>query len=293
MNRATFDEEKRLSSDDAGDLVRQMAAFVDAIPSSLGIDWVKEEEFLRYFEAPRIGLIQQLLFESGWKASDELHVLDFGYLHGLIPEFLHRAFPSSTFTVCDLPESPILTDACYRKIIGDRQYLELKPLNIENVNQLSGTFDVIILGEIIEHLDPTRTAKALKDLHLLSTPRTTLVVTTPNAISIKNVAYALDGRDAQHPPVADRVMGYGHIHLWSHALLRKTMAALGWEPVDVAYFHGFEEWDRQRVSCGEGSLKWRMVLRILYAVAERVPRWRGYFVSTWRIKVPERGTDGA
>jgi 2-polyprenyl-3-methyl-5-hydroxy-6-metoxy-1,4-benzoquinol methylase len=139
-------------------VLEDMLAFVAQIPASAGLDWVKDREYLRHFEVERILTMRTALIDQRFYPPERLQVLDVGYLHGLVPEFLHRFFPGSWFTVLDRPDSPIFRNPEYQAMIRSRRYLDLLPLDVGDVDQLDEKFDVIILGEIIEHLDPTFTA---------------------------------------------------------------------------------------------------------------------------------------
>ncbi|MEO8244355.1 MAG: selenide, water dikinase SelD [bacterium] len=69
--------------------------------------------------------MRKLLLDAGFQPNTEFHVLDFGYLHGLVPEFLHRFFPRSRFTILDHPDSPNFRNAEYLSVIRQRDYLKL------------------------------------------------------------------------------------------------------------------------------------------------------------------------
>ena len=259
----------------------EMLQFVGSIPSSAGLDWVKDPDFLYFFEAPRLLAMRFALEAGNFGQGEADNVLDFGYLHGLIPEFLHRAYPRARFVVGDHPNSPLFQNPEYLEVIRGRDYVRLLPLDIAEAGTVRDSFDLIVLGEIIEHLDPTTVARVLEDLRPRLRPNGMLLVTTPNAVSLKNAVYGLAGQDAQHPPIPDRMMGFGHIHLWSYPLLKRTMEHCGWRPAHVCYFHGFEEWERAKASEHWGSLRWQLATRLLFMIATWVKRWRGFMVTSW------------
>jgi 2-polyprenyl-3-methyl-5-hydroxy-6-metoxy-1,4-benzoquinol methylase len=111
-------------------------------------------------------------------------VLDFGYLHGLFQEFVHRFFSNAHFQICDRPTSPIFTDPAYLELIRQRKYLELIPRDINDLDANMGPYRVILLGEIIEHLDPTHVMEILRKLRKMILPGGALVITTPNGGSL-------------------------------------------------------------------------------------------------------------
>lgn len=264
-----------------------MRDFLSQIPDDACLDNLKFDwDTLYYFEAERLLSMRQALLDSGFKSDTAFRVLDFGYLHGLVPEFLHRFFPRSTFTVYDHPESPNFKQPNYLALIKSRAYVSVDPCRLETVSEKTGKFDLIILGEIIEHLDPTVTAKAFCDLRKLIVPSGCLLITTPNRCCIRdNVLTLLGGGHATHyPPIPDETMGYPHIHNWSHPELKQTLQHFGWQEEKVYYNHGKgaaiyalsnREWT---------TLKNQFLTKAFYWSAQFIPRWRDFMVSTWKPK---------
>lgn len=259
-----------------------MLEFVRTIPRSADLEWAKDIDFLYYFEAERLLTMRRMLMEMGFRAESRFRVLDFGYLHGVVPEFLHRFFPLAQFTVLDHPESPNFRNDEYLQIIRSRTYLSLQPCNISNVAAHQGQYDLMVLGEIIEHLDPTVIANAVAALRPKMTEQGCLLITTPNAAGIRNTVFTFLGRDAQHPPIPDETMNYGHIHLWTPALLERTLVHYGWRQGAVCFSHGFERWYFRDTNRHWGSLRHQLLTKLLFAAACLCPRWRGFMVSAWR-----------
>src|SRR4051812_26413661 len=168
-------------------LASEMQEFVAAIPDSLGLEWVKEREFLYYFEAERMLAMRRMLLENGVSGDARLRVLDFGYLHGLVSEFLHRSFPNATFTVFDHPDSPVFKSPEYLRIIQERKYLRLEPRDLHELDGVSGEYDLLVLGEIIEHLDPTVFIKLTDAAGRLLKKGGCMLVTSPNAAGLLNL----------------------------------------------------------------------------------------------------------
>jgi predicted TPR repeat methyltransferase len=83
--------------------------------------------------------------------------------------------------------------------------------------------DVVIAGELIEHLDAP--GPFLRAMHELADE---LVLTTPNAYRVANFVVPLSGREAVHP----------HHTAWhSPQTLRRLLAMSGWETERIAYYH--------------------------------------------------------
>lgn len=264
-------------------LADQMLDFLSSTPLPPDLQWSKDRDFLFHFEAARHLIICQMLESAGITREKEIRVLDFGYLHGLTQEFLHRAFPRAAITVCDVPSSPIFGDAQYMASIEQRGYVKLIPCDIKDVGKLRDTFDVIILGEVIEHFDPTTTARALDDLKRITKPGGLLVVTTPNAAGLYNCWMTLRQRDIiQVAPLPNKTFGLGHIHLWSLRLLRETAEYFGWEFKEAQFYHGREAEKFEEIRSAWVGLNAQITIRLLRFLTNRNPAWRGFFVALFR-----------
>lgn len=86
--------------------------------------------------------------------------------------------------------------------------------------------DVIIVGEVIEHIVDFNRFGAL--LRKVSGPNSVLIVTTPNAYSLKGTLRALAGTEEQHPD---------HKCLFSQATLQVMMTSLGFEVLSRNYYN--------------------------------------------------------
>ena len=83
--------------------------------------------------------------------------------------------------------------------------------------------DVVIAGELIEHLDAP--GPFLRAMHELAGE---LVLTTPNAYRIANFVVPLSGREAVHPH---------HTSWHSPQTLRRLLEMTGWRAERIAYYH--------------------------------------------------------
>lgn len=87
-------------------------------------------------------------------------------------------------------------------------------------------FDVILAGEVIEHLDAPGTF--LRALHALAHEQTLLAVTTPNAYRLANILFPVFGVELTHPD---------HTSWQSPATLRRLHAYGGWRIEQIRYYH--------------------------------------------------------
>lgn len=263
-------------------LFEDMVAFLDELPPNSEMDCNKDKDFLFHFEASRLLLVRDTLLACGVKPDDEMAVLDFGYLDGLFQEFLHRFFPKARLDICDRPASGIFTDEAYLKLICGRKYLNLIARDINDLDVSMGPYRVVILGEIIEHLDPTCVMEVLRKLRKVVSPGGVLLITTPNAAGLYHCWMTLRDKDrVQVAPIPDPLHGLGHIHLWSGRILRQTAEHVGWAFNDICYYHGREGEKFAQARRTWGDLKGQVLLRAIEFLASRTPRYRGYFVATF------------
>jgi len=80
-----------------------------------------------------------------------------------------------------------------------------------------GTFDCVIYGEVIEHVE--NTAGLFAGAELLLSPGGSIVITTPNARRLADVVLALAGREVIHPD---------HVALHSARTLVSVLGRHGW-----------------------------------------------------------------
>jgi SAM-dependent methyltransferase len=84
---------------------------------------------------------------------------------------------------------------------------------------------VVIAGELVEHLDAP--GGFFEAVHALVAPGGQLVVTTPNAYGLLNVAASLGRREVNHPD---------HVVLFTWRTLTAMAARHGWEPSATAVY---------------------------------------------------------
>jgi 2-polyprenyl-3-methyl-5-hydroxy-6-metoxy-1,4-benzoquinol methylase len=234
------------------------------------------------FEAERHWIICDLLKAANLRPEQPLNVLDFGYLHGLTQEFFHRAFPNAKIDVCERPSSPVFRDKTYMAEVERRTYLKLIPCDLADFPATDKKYDVIVVGEVIEHLDPSLVAKGLEKWRAAITPGGVLIITTPNGAGLYNCYMTLSGKvQVQDPPIPDDMMGFGHIHLWSSQLLAKTANHFGWALKNVSYFHGLEGEIFATIKHPGTRWKSKLFARALKLVVERKPHMRGFFVASF------------
>ena len=149
-------------------------------------------------------------------------VLDVGCSSG----YLARPLAAQGNTIVGLeldPEAASEADAfCERVLVGDVETMEL-PLERES-------FDVVLCGDIVEHLRDPRAA--LARLRLLLRPGGRLVVSTPNVANWAIRLSLLGGRWRY----TDRgILDRSHAHLFTRATLAETIEGAGYVLDEIDY----------------------------------------------------------
>lgn len=256
--------------------------FLRNSPNVPEISECKDSYFLYHFEAARQLIVREHLRRFGFQANAPLEILDFGYLSGITQEFTHRAFPNAAFTVFDRPDGTVFSNPEYVRAIKQRKYISLQPGDVTMLENIPGMYDVIFLGEIIEHLDPTVTASILKKLRGCAKARCCLIITTPNGAGLYNCWMTVTGGDViQSPPLPNLVHGLPHIHLWSAHVLKQTAEAFGWRERETTFYHGREGERFERLRKKWISLRAQVLIRGIEFLSNRYPKARGCFVSSF------------
>lgn len=133
----------------------------------------------------------------------------------------HLARAASSLVGIDLDEAGVQAarDAGFEAHVADcRDPEALAALALEPA-------DLVIAGEVIEHLDDP--GAFLDGLHALLAPTGRLVVTTPNASGLLNSAAAVVGAEINHPD---------HVVLFSWRTLTNLLGRHGWRHVETATY---------------------------------------------------------
>jgi 2-polyprenyl-3-methyl-5-hydroxy-6-metoxy-1,4-benzoquinol methylase len=153
-------------------------------------------------------------------------VLDVGCGRGQIGEILTRQFGC---VVTGIELNPEFARACadyQRVIIG----------NVEDstaLGQLDEPFDVILCGDVLEHLrDPH---VPLRAFHRLLTPEGRLLVSVPNVAQVRIRWMHLRGRWDYTP---EGIMDETHLRWFTFASLRSLLKRCGWNQRDFDFTVG-------------------------------------------------------
>lgn len=99
---------------------------------------------------------------------------------------------------------------------------------IKNIGEYSKNFDIIIFGEILEHL--LNPGDAIKNLYkLCKINNAELILTTPNAFNAVGFIAAMMGNEIVHPE---------HYYYYSPVTLRRLLHDCGFENIDISFYSG-------------------------------------------------------
>lgn len=116
----------------------------------------------------------------------------------------------------------------YRQLTGDTQNMVFDLLKPQaNLDPLAQRFDVVLFGEVLEHLlNPAAALANLREI-CLRNPGAKLCVTVPNAFSLLEFAVAIGGDELVHPD---------HYFYFSPVTLKKLLTDTGFKHVEIRLY---------------------------------------------------------
>lgn len=140
---------------------------------------------------------------------------------------LHRALSDVARRCCGLDQDQAGLDAL--AALGFRDLVRGDVERLDSLPEI-GTFDVIVAGEIIEHLQ--NPGLFLRSARTRLRPGGTLIITTVNAYcAFRFIAYALKGRRGNQEPTHP-----DHVAYYSRATLRLLVEREGWSVRDERFY---------------------------------------------------------
>ncbi|MDD2707045.1 MAG: methyltransferase domain-containing protein [Verrucomicrobiae bacterium] len=190
-----------------------------------------------------------------------------------------------SWTAVEHPESSYLKNPCFQEQVKNLG-IEVKCFDLNRAGPacpiLDGRqYDVVLLTEILEHLDYTTAVRWIAALREIVAPNGILIITTPNLCRISNRIRMLFGRDE---------LGYfgdgwnevrqgllGHVVYWGVDRLERLLDEIGFEVVEKFYFN-------QGRIYGRGQWREKGIGLLMDAWASMVPRGKTHFMMVARIK---------
>ena len=175
-----------------------------------------------------------MLRRSGLNLHDALTVLDFGCGPGFIWDHLRELNSSWLYTALDF--SPESIKKILKKAEGSLNFKGAQHITQLPANLSSGSCDVVLLFEVVEHLNDQYLDATLVEVARLLKPGGVLVITTPNEEDLNNAKkYCPDCGSIFHE--------WQHIRSWSKGTLmeRAKMHGLKMEEA-IALDFASEDW---------------------------------------------------
>ena len=153
-----------------------------------------------------------------------------------------------------------------REVVG----LDVKIGTLEEVALIGGSFDVVTLWDVFEHvLDPKAT---LTEIGRLLKPRGLVVIHTPNPTCLEARLFGANWIGWERPR---------HLHLYSPDVLRRYLQATGFEMITIESFSGrlgvtLLSVEYALKAWGISEAKWRPWLKLAYNLPLRLATWPLY-----------------
>jgi SAM-dependent methyltransferase len=202
---------------------------------------VDREEWRRRvgYDLERCTLVADLV---GSRPPERIHEVGVGYLTLLT--VLRERFPDAALVGAEHPERAYLSDPRLEAdMTAMRVDLRAWDVTAEAVPFPSGSFDVVVFSEILEHLSPPTVPRVLDRLRDLLTPDGRLVVSSPNLTAFYRIASLAFGRGRimDIPVDVERHPGvYGHMRVYSRGEVEQLAAQAGLRVADWRW----SEWER-------------------------------------------------
>ncbi|MDD5093466.1 MAG: methyltransferase domain-containing protein [Dehalococcoidia bacterium] len=162
---------------------------------------------------------------------------------------LRRLFEDSAITTLDMTD--MLGPLCWRHQID----FNLVDLSKQPMPWMDGSFDVVILGEVLEHV-PCHPAPLLRECRRVLKPGGQLIVTTPNFAALENRLRLLAGRHVQEFWVENDIEGRIHFREYTKEELVRELNAVGYRIAGTRYERYWE-----KLGCFQNMLQNRLVAR--------------------------------
>lgn len=152
---------------------------------------------------------------------DAKEILDVGAGYGFLEELIQKT--QNKISLCGIDISPLGIRKLRSKFKGKFKIADLREIPYpENV------FDAVFALEVLEHIPPTDTFLALKELMRVLTPGGILIVSVPTNEAINDFS--------KNPS--------GHLRIYTPKLIKAELKLAGFEFIDWKKLYAFNKWYR-------------------------------------------------
>jgi SAM-dependent methyltransferase len=161
-------------------------------------------------------------------------VLEIGIGYGYVVAPLARFFPRATISAIEAPGRAYLELESFRSmLVAARTTLTACDITNNPLPFADATFDFIIFSEIIEHIPPQAIPGILVEIRRTLRPQGQLIVTTPNAVRLRNRLRFLVGKNIFESPAKQIGGTFGHLREYTSTELVDMMASAHFRNVET------------------------------------------------------------
>lgn len=151
-------------------------------------------------------------------------ILDYGCGLGYICELIIQDGTSAGVYGCDLSSESV--SIVNKKLSGKPLFKEAFSVSSENITRYEGFFDVVLLTEVVEHLDDRDLSVVCSNIKVLLKPEGKIFITTPNNEDLKSSMVVCPDCGCYYHKVQ-------HIRSWSKETLTAYMEHNGFNTNSV------------------------------------------------------------
>jgi SAM-dependent methyltransferase len=178
----------------------------------------------------RVSMIICMALELHDNASGQGLEIGSGYGKLLFP--MATSMPQIAWTALEIPGRQFLTQPEYRATLHKFNcQLVLSDIVHNGLPFADWTFDLVTFSEVLEHLPIEHLSFVLTEIARVTKPGGTLIVSSPNQVSLENRILLLRGRSILEMPAEyDYASGtFGHIRLYTTAEIKGVIVRLGFD----------------------------------------------------------------
>lgn len=203
-----------------------------------------------------------------------IKLLDIGFGYGYVTKpIIDHLGDQVDVSVLEHPELDRVHSPVFQNTF-EKNNITLYQQDLDSGINIEDSFDVIVLGEVAEHLSPTTFNSIIDDLHSICSG--CLIITTPNLLSVTNRRKFLFGQDIFDSPVIDEDdASHDHIYMYSMNMLSHMLCTNGFNVEYKEYLSGWPHKTRRAVYEKD-------IIKIAYNFIESMVQ---YLLPTYRQRI--------
>ena len=166
-------------------------------------------------------------------ADKPFNVLEIGVGYGYVVAPMSRFFPHATISAVEAPGREYLEMESFQKMLmASRTTLIACDITARSLPFSDDSFDFAIFSEVIEHIPPQAIPRILIDIRRTLRPDGQLILTTPNAVRLRNRLRFLAGYNIFENP-ANQIGGtFGHLREYTCSELVEMVTSARFDKVE-------------------------------------------------------------